>query len=166
MTGNTDMHRLVTDTLKKCTGVDQKTSQYLVWPPFASSSATHLFHIELTKLLIVASGMLSHSSSIAVLSCWILKVTGTHYWTCQSRASQTCSMGNMSGECAGHGRTGKCSVSRNCVQILVTWGLALSCWNMRWCQWMNCTTMGLRIFSRYLCTFKLPLIKCNCVRCR
>ena len=27
------------------------------------------------------------------------------------------------------------------------------------------TTMGLRISSRYPCAFKLPLIKCNYVRC-
>ncbi len=31
-----------------------KTSQYLVWPPFASRSATHLLRIELIRLLIVA----------------------------------------------------------------------------------------------------------------
>ncbi len=35
-----------------------KTSQYLVWPPFASRSATHLLHIELIRLLIVACGLL------------------------------------------------------------------------------------------------------------
>jgi hypothetical protein len=29
------------------------------------------------------------------------------------------SMGDMSGEYAGHGRTGKCSASRNCLQILL-----------------------------------------------
>jgi hypothetical protein len=38
-----------------------------------------------------------------------------------------CSMGNMSGEYAGHGRTGTFSASRNGVQILATWGRALSC---------------------------------------
>ncbi len=43
-----------------------KTSQYLVWPPFASRSATNLLCIELIRLLIVACGMLVHSSSIAV----------------------------------------------------------------------------------------------------
>uniref|UniRef100_A0A3B4WHK9 Histone H3 n=1 Tax=Seriola lalandi dorsalis TaxID=1841481 RepID=A0A3B4WHK9_SERLL len=32
----------------------QKTSQYLVKPPFASRSATHLLRIELIRLLIVA----------------------------------------------------------------------------------------------------------------
>ena len=146
-------------------GVDQETSQYLVWPPFVSCSMTYLIHIELIRLLIVASGALSHSSSMALQSCWLLVGTGTRCRTYQSRASQTCSMGDMSGEYAGHGRTGTFSASRNCVQILATWGCALSCWNMRWRQQMNGTTMGLRTLLRYLCAFKLPSIKCNGVRC-
>ncbi len=37
--------------------------------------------------------------------------------------------------------------------------------NMRWWSRMNCTTMGLRISSGYLCAFKMPWIKCTCVRC-
>jgi hypothetical protein len=41
-----------------------------------------------------------------VRSCWILVGTGTRCRTHQSRASQTYSMGDMSGEYAGHGRTG------------------------------------------------------------
>ncbi len=142
-----------------------KTSQYLVWPPFASRSATHLLRIELIRLLIVACGMLVHSSSMAVRSCWILAGTGTRCRIRRSRASQTCSMGDMSGEYAGHARTGMFSASRNCVQILATWGRALSCCNMRWWSWMNGTTVGLRISSRYLCAFKIPSIKCTCVRC-
>ncbi len=71
-----------------------KTSQYLVWPPFASCSATHLLRIELIRVLIVACGML------AVQSCWILAGTGTRCRIRRSRASQTCSMGDMSGEYA------------------------------------------------------------------
>ena len=58
--------------------MELKTSQYLVWPPFASCSATHLLLIELIRLLIVACGMLSHSSSMAVQRC---------------KGSQTCSVG-------------------------------------------------------------------------
>ncbi len=134
-----------------------KNSQYLVWPPFASRSATHLLHIELIRLLIVACGMLIHSSSMAVWSCWILAGTGTRCRIRRSRASQTCSMGDMSGEYAGHARTGMFSASRNCEQIFATWGRALSCCNMRWLSWMNGTTMGLRISSRYLCAFKMHL---------
>ncbi len=136
-----------------------KTSQYLVWPPFASRSATHLLRIELIRLLIVACGMLVHSSSIAVQSCWILAGTGTCCRTRRPRASQTCSMGEMSVEYAGHARTGMFSASRNCVQILATWGRALSCCNMRWWSWMNGTTMGLRILSRFLCAIKNSINK-------
>ena len=116
ITGKADMHLLVTDTLKKGRGVDQKTSEYLVCPPFSSCSMTHLLCIELIRLLIVACGMLSHTSSMAVWSGWIL--AGTR------------SIGDMSGESAGHGRTGTFSASRNYVQILAAWGCALSCWNV------------------------------------
>ena len=42
MTGNTNVHLSVTNNFKKGRGVDQKTSQYLIWPPFASCSETHL----------------------------------------------------------------------------------------------------------------------------
>ncbi len=65
-------------------------------------------------------GMLVHSSSMAVCSCWILAGTGTRCRIRRSRASQTCSMGDMSGEYAGRARTGMFSASRNCVQILAT----------------------------------------------
>ena len=72
---------------KKGRGVDQTTSGYLVWPPCASCSATHLLHIELIRLLIVACGMLYHSSSMAVWSCWNTG-TGTCCRTRRSRASK------------------------------------------------------------------------------
>ncbi len=79
---------------------------------------------------------------MAVRSCWILAGTGTCCRIRWSRASQTCSMGDMSGEYAGHARTGMFSASWNCVQILSTWGRALSCCNMSWWSLMNGTTMG------------------------
>ena len=122
---------LVQRCLKKKKGrdVDQKTSQYLVWPLFASC---WLWPVEfcptpLQRLCEVAGYWLG---------------TGTRCRTRRSRASQTCSMGDMSGEYAGHGRTGTISASRNCVQILATWGCA---WIMRWWRWINGTTMCLRI---------------------
>ncbi len=102
------------------------------------------------------------STPLAVRSCRILAGTGKRCRIRRSKASQTCS---MSGEYAGHARIGMCSATRNCVQILATWGRALSWCNMRWWSWMNGTTMGLRISSRYLCAFKMPSIKCTCVRC-
>ena len=144
--------------------VDQKTSQYLVWPPFASCSVTHLLRIDLIRLLIVTCWLLSHSSSMAVRSYWILVRTGTRCCTCRSRASQTCSMGDMSGENAGQGRTGTFRACRNCVQILrygtmhyhaETWGDGGG-WMAR--QWASGSRHGIS-------AFKLPSIKCYCVRC-
>ncbi len=46
-------------------------------------------------------------------------------------------MDDMSGEYAGHARTGMFSASINSAQILATWGHAWSCCNMRWWSWMN-----------------------------
>ncbi len=105
-----------------CIGGGQKIYPYLEWPPFASRSATHLLRIEMIRLFIVACGMLLHSSSMAVRSSWILAGTGTHCCIRRSRASQTCSMGDMSGEYACHVRSGMFSASRNCVQILCNMG--------------------------------------------
>ena len=163
MTGNINMHMLAYvghRYLIKGRGVDQKTSRYLVWPPHASCSATHLLRVELIRLLIVACRMLSHSSSVNVRSCWLLAGTGTSCRTCRSRASLTGSMGDMSGEYAGHGRTGTLSATRNCVQILVTWVVHYHAETWGDGGWMNGTTTGLKI-----CSFKLPSIKCNRVRC-
>ena len=62
-----------------------RTSQYLVWPPFASCSATHLLRIEFIRLSIVACGMLVHSSSMAVRSCW--RRLMVEKWTFNARAT-------------------------------------------------------------------------------
>jgi hypothetical protein len=65
MTGNTDMHLLVTDTIKNDGGMDKKCKK----------SESGVTSICLMRLLIVACGMLSHSSSMAVQSYWILSGT-------------------------------------------------------------------------------------------
>ncbi len=103
-------------TLKKIIN----TTLLFLPPFFMSCTATHLLRIELIRLLIVACGMLVHSSSMAVRCCWILAGTGTRCRLRRSKASQTCSMGDMSDEYAGHARTGMLSASRNFVQILAT----------------------------------------------
>ena len=101
---------------------------------------------------------------IQICICWISLLTmACGMLSHRPRVSQTCSMGDVSGEYADHRRTGTFSASRNCVQILATWVCALSCWNVRWWRWMNGTTMGLRISSQYIWAFKLTSINCNCV---
>ena len=163
MTGNTDMHLLVTDTLKKGRGVDQKSSQYLVWPPFASCSATDLLHVKLIRLLIVSCGMLSQSSSMAGLSCCILAGTGTRCRTRQSRASQTCSMGDMSGEYAGHGRTGTFSALFQNILFSANSAGGHSC-----SQHTKCMLPQLEIWSVALCCVTTAhfsgLLFCTCVQ--
>ena len=130
--------------LKKSRGVDQKAIQYLVWPPFASWSAITSPSHRVEQAVDCGQGKFVPLLLMAVWSCWILAGTVTRCRTHQSRASQTCSIGDMSGEYSGHGRTGTFSASRNCLQILVT--CTLSCWNMRWLR-MNGMTMGRRISS-------------------
>ncbi len=141
-----------------------KTSQYLVWPPFVSCSATLLLRIELIRLLIVACGILVHSSSMAVLDIgrnWnTLSYTPIHSiqnmlngwhvrWVCWP--CKNWDVFSFQELCTDPCNMGLCII--------------LSCCNMRWWLWMNGTTMGLRISSWYLCAFKMPSIKCTCVRC-
>ncbi len=142
-----------------------KTSQYLVWPPFVSRSATHLLCIELIRLFIVACGMLVHSSSTAVWSCWIL--TGTEHAVIYADP-----------EHPKHAQWVTCPVSMlamqglRCFQLsgIVYRSLQHGAVHYHAATWgdgrgMYGTAMGLRISSRYLCAFKMPSIKCTCVRC-
>ncbi len=86
--------------------------------------------------------------SLLFKGCAKLLDIGRNWNTLSYTPIQSISIGDMSSEYAGHARTEMFSASRNCVQILATWGRALSCCNMRWWSWMNGTTMGLRISSR------------------
>lgn len=142
-------------------GKRQKISQYLVWPPFVSHSATYFLHIQLIRLLFAVRGMLAQSFSMTDQNWWILARIGRCCCICWSRASQTSWMGHMSGEYASHTRTGMFLASRNCVQIhsyARPWMIML---NMRWWSWRNGTTMGVRILSRYACAFNMLSIKCT-----
>jgi hypothetical protein len=118
MPGDTDMHLLVTDTLTEKVGA-WTIKPLSIWCDHHLPHAAQ--HISFTYIhiyhLIVITGMFSH-----LLSHWLCEVAG--YWW---ELEHTCSTGDMCGEYAGHGRTGTFSASRNCVQILVTWGCALSC---------------------------------------
>jgi hypothetical protein len=101
MTGNTDMHLLV--PLNKKVGAWNRKSVIIWCDHHLPHAARHFLLIEL-----IDSGLWNvvPSSSMAVWSCWILAETGTFCRSRRPRASQTCSMGDISGEYASHVRTG------------------------------------------------------------
>lgn len=127
----------------------QKSSHYVVEPPFASHIATHLLWLWTAECWVT-------------LLQWLCQVAG--YWQeleqccciCRSRSSPTRSMAGMSCESAGHARTP--SASRNCVEILATWGLAWPYCNRRWWSWMKGTKTGLLV-SVSLCIHNAMPIK-------
>lgn len=65
----------------------------------------HHLCMEVIWLLIMACGMLVHTTSLAVQSRWILAGTATRGHIQRPRASPTCSMGDRFGEYASHVRT-------------------------------------------------------------
>lgn len=75
----------------------------------------HAVHIELIKLLIVACGILVHSS---VSSYWILAGIETRCCIHRFRESQTCSMGDMSAEYA---KTGMFIMLKHEVMFFEVW---------------------------------------------
>ena len=96
MTGNTAIHQLVKDKGRGC-GLENESVSGVT-----TICLMQLLCIELIRLLIVDCALLSYASSKPMQSGWIITGTGTSCRTRRSRASQTCSMGDMSGEYAGH----------------------------------------------------------------
>ena len=124
MTGNTDMHLLVTDTLKKV-GAWIKQNMLVSGVPTiylmpGDTSPSHRVDQAIDCGLWNAVPLLFNGCAT------LLNIGGT--WSfCQtylSRASHTCSMGDMSGEYEGHGKTG---TFKEFCTFLTTWGPALSC---------------------------------------
>ena len=142
--------------------MDQNQYHYLVWPLFflmqCDTSSSHRVDQAVDcDLWNVVPLLFNGCAKMLCGNCQELEHTVVHVYPEHPKHAQWVTslvriqaMGEL-----GH--------SRNCVQIIATWGCAWSCWNMRWWWRMNGTTMSLRISSRYLCAFKLPLIKCNCV---
>ncbi len=121
----------------------------------------HLLRIELIRLLIVACGMLVHS---LFNGCAKLLDIVRNWNTLSYTPIQSINGWHVRWECWPCKNWDVFSFQELCTDPCNT-GRALSCCNMRWWSWMNDTTMGLRISSRYLCAFKMPSIKCTCVRC-
>ena len=132
---------------KKVWGVDQITSQYLVWPPFSS------WHIYFAYSWLGC--WLWPVQCCPTPLQWLCEVAG--FWREQDQAVVYTSIQSIPNT-LNWWYVGWVCRPWNSVQILATQGHALSCWNMRWWRRMNGTTMGLRISSSYLFVFKLPSI--------
>ena len=119
----------------KITRVTNKTSQicqYRVCPPVASMQATQRRRILLMSLAICSWGILRHSSCKAAPRACSVLGRGTLCHTRWSRMSQTCSIGDKSGDRAGQSRWSTLFCCRNCCTILARWGLALSSCSTTW----------------------------------
>ena len=130
---------------KKGRSMNQKTSQYLVWPPFASMTCATL----------------SHSYSIAVQSCWILAGTGTVLYMSIQSIPNMVNGWHVCWVCRPWKNWDIFSFQELCTDPWDTRPYII----MLKHEVMDGMIMGLRISSRYLCAFKLPSIKCNCVCC-
>ena len=132
-------------------GMDQKTSQYLVWPPLASYSATHLLRIELIRLLIGCGKLLDIGGNWNTLSYMsVLSIpnmlNGWHlWWVCRSWKNRHVQLPGIEYSSLRHGAVH---------YHAETWGIGDG--------WID-MTMGPRISSQYLCAFKLPIY--SSVRC-
>ena len=116
----------------KITRVTNKTSQicqYRVCPPVASMQATQRRRILLMSLAICSWGILLHSCCNAAPKAWSVLGRGTLCRARWPRMSQTCSIGDKSGDQAGQSRW---SILFCCRTILARWGLALSSCSTTW----------------------------------
>ncbi len=143
------------------TGTD--TSQYLVWPPFASRSATSSHRVDqvvdcglwdvgpllfngCVKLLDIGRNWNTRSytqiqSIPNMLNRWHVR------WVCWP--CKNWDVFSFQEFCTDPCNMGPCIIMLQHEVMVVD-------------EWHN---NGLRISSRYLCAFKTPSIKCTCVRC-
>jgi len=102
--------------------------QYLVCPPPAATTATQRRLMLQISLRITHRGILAHS-------CWSACARSRTFstsWlslTWRPKWSHRCSIGEISGDLAGHGSTWKLFRHRASWVYLAVCGRALSCWN-------------------------------------
>ena len=134
------------------------------WKKRSSNDLKH-DRMNITKLSVVTCGMFFHCSWRAIRSWPLFTGSGSRRRTAWSRTSTTYSIGDKSGEYAGQSGTHMLSSTRNSLQTLAMWGLALSCWKMVLFWRMNGRAMGRSIPSRYLTSFRLLTMACCCAQC-
>ena len=84
------------------------------------------------------------------------------FWKRRCILSQTCSIGDRSGDIAGHGSTLTLFWIKKSVTTRATCGRALSCWSVALCCCTN-GTWGRMISSRYLMPVSVPSITTRAV---
>ena len=104
--------------------------------------ATQRRRILLMSLAICSWGILLHSSCKAVPKAWSVLGRETLCRTRWPRMSQTCSIGDKSGDRAGQSRWSTLFCCRNCCTILARWGIVLSSCSTTWCCWTKGRTTG------------------------
>ena len=144
------------------------TSQYRVWPPPAFNTAIHLLRLDDTYYWITCPGMLFHSSSSAVASCKRFWGWGLRILTLLPNSSQTCSIGERSGDFEGQSSISTLFWFRNSLVVRAVWAVALSCWNVRPEPLVRRygSTTGVRISYLYLWDVKVPFTTTSLVRFR
>ena len=130
-------------------------------PPFSLVTTLIFLVIEFMRALIRLMGMLFHSSTRARVNWARVAGGGLHCRACLSNSSHRCSVGDKSGLYGGQSSGWALLFARKTWQILVTWGLALSCCRVRLCCCKKGITWGRRISSLYLAAVKLPSITTN-----
>ena len=97
-----------------------------------STCCIYAGHTTTTHTPICSWGILLHSSCKAAPKAWSVLRRGTLCRTPWLRMSQTCSIGDKSGDRAGQSRWSTLFCCRNCCTILARWGLALSFCSTTW----------------------------------
>jgi len=106
----------------------------------------------------VCMGMLSHSRRSAASNFCRFSGCTRWLWTRLASSSLVCSMGDTTGDTAGHCMTLMLLLARNCRVILAVWGVALSCWKiMGFCWlWIKGSTIAFSTLFTYKTALRLP----------
>ena len=113
---------------------------------------------DVVKRRMTLGGISRQLSTRHLSSSWRLAGCTGRRLSCLSRWSHKCSIGFMSGEHAGHGKTLILLLFKKSCVSLAVWGLALSCWKRIpcGCCWIKGSATGCKMSYRYLCALRLP----------
>ena len=116
--------------LQNCTWSVSMWFQYGVKPPCAAIRVSMRRDMESKRPWISSWGMSLHTVCMRVHKASRVEAGGLWRISRRPTKSQTCSMGDMSGERASQRSSDTRLLWKNACTILATCGRALSCWNM------------------------------------